>query len=167
MRNSLSRAALAVVLTFSCVALTACDTLDALDWFDTKKKLPGERKPVFPDGVPGIERGIPSEYLHGAGQQPETPAASNEALEQAEQKADAPAKPRAAKPTPKRTVQHAQPKPQPVSSAPPAPAPVADQSQPPPPAGQLRPWPGDSQQAQPQQSGQPQADPLDQRWPQR
>ena len=24
------------------------------DWFNTKKPLPGERKPLFPDGVPGV-----------------------------------------------------------------------------------------------------------------
>ncbi len=30
-----------------------------LDFLDTKKKLPGERKPVFPDGVPGLEQGVP------------------------------------------------------------------------------------------------------------
>src|SRR5579871_1748537 len=35
------------------------DPTDLLDWLDTKKKLPGERKPVFPDGVPGMEQGVP------------------------------------------------------------------------------------------------------------
>src|SRR5277367_4765494 len=52
--------------------LAACsDTLgnfdpsDLLDWMDTKKKLPGERKPVFPDGVPGLEQGVPKELYKG------------------------------------------------------------------------------------------------------
>src|SRR3954464_13365710 len=34
---------------------------DLLDFLDTKKKLPGERKPVFPDGVPGLEQGVPKD----------------------------------------------------------------------------------------------------------
>src|ERR1700759_522831 len=34
---------------------------DLLDFLDTKKKLPGERKPVFPEGVPGLEQGVPKE----------------------------------------------------------------------------------------------------------
>jgi hypothetical protein len=37
------------------------DPSDLLDWLDTKKKLPGDRKPVFPDGVPGLEQGVPKE----------------------------------------------------------------------------------------------------------
>ena len=39
-----------------------------LDFLDTKKKLPGERKPVFPDGVPGLEQGVPKELYKGAHQ---------------------------------------------------------------------------------------------------
>src|SRR6478752_1688472 len=35
------------------------DPSDLLDFLDTKKKLPGDRKPVFPDGVPGLEQGVP------------------------------------------------------------------------------------------------------------
>jgi hypothetical protein len=30
-----------------------------------KKKLPGERHEVFPNGVPGVSQGIPPEYLKG------------------------------------------------------------------------------------------------------
>jgi hypothetical protein len=37
------------------------DPTDMLDWLDTKKKLPGERKPVFPQGVPGMDQGVPKE----------------------------------------------------------------------------------------------------------
>src|SRR6202140_2827885 len=36
---------------------------------DTKKKLPGERKPVFPEGVPGLEQGVPKELYKGSAQQ--------------------------------------------------------------------------------------------------
>src|SRR2546423_869394 len=34
---------------------------DLLDFLDTKKRLPGERKPVFPEGVPGLEQGVPKD----------------------------------------------------------------------------------------------------------
>src|SRR5690242_11482652 len=49
------------------------DPSDLLDFLDTKKKLPGERKPVFPDGVPGLEQGVPKELYKGAQQQPDQP----------------------------------------------------------------------------------------------
>src|SRR5690349_6898513 len=45
------------------------DPSDLLDWMDTKKKLQGERKPVFPDGVPGLEQGVPKDLYKGARQQ--------------------------------------------------------------------------------------------------
>ena len=48
--------------------------MDSLDVFDLneKKKLPGERKEVFPGGVPGVTQGIPPEYLKGNQQQADT-----------------------------------------------------------------------------------------------
>ena len=45
------------------------DPTDLLDWLDTKKKLPGKREPVFPDGVPGLEQGVPKDLYKGAQQQ--------------------------------------------------------------------------------------------------
>src|SRR5436305_12394550 len=42
-------------------SVTNWDPTDLLDFLDTKKKLPGERKPVFPEGVPGLEQGVPKE----------------------------------------------------------------------------------------------------------
>ena len=64
-----------VLITFS-GALAGCssgfgsgfDPSDLLDFLDTKKKLPGDRKPVFPDGVPGLEQGVPRELYKGAQQ---------------------------------------------------------------------------------------------------
>jgi hypothetical protein len=57
--------AASVLVALSC-ALVGCssnvnsfDPMDWLDWLDTKKKLPGDRKPVFPEGVPGLEQGVP------------------------------------------------------------------------------------------------------------
>jgi hypothetical protein len=47
--------------------LAGCENFDfdKLDVFNLnqKKKLPGERHPVFPAGVPGVSQGIPPEYL--------------------------------------------------------------------------------------------------------
>jgi hypothetical protein len=71
--------AAAVVIALS-GALAGCSTgisnwdpTDLLDFLDTKKKLPGERKPVFPGGVPGLEQGVPKDLYKGAAQQ-DTPA---------------------------------------------------------------------------------------------
>ena len=49
--------------------LSNFDPSDLLDFLDTKKKLPGERKPVFPDGVPGLEQGVPKELYKGSRQE--------------------------------------------------------------------------------------------------
>jgi hypothetical protein len=51
------------------------DPSDLLDFLDTKKKLPGERKPVFPDGVPGLDQGVPKDLYKGAQQQQDDPSA--------------------------------------------------------------------------------------------
>ena len=76
MRRSHRLIAAAVLVALS-GALAGCsggfssfDPTDMLDWLDTKKKLPGERKPVFPEGVPGLEQGVPKDLYKGArGQQ--------------------------------------------------------------------------------------------------
>ena len=44
-----------------CSSASGWDPTDLLDFLDTKKKLPGDRKPVFPEGVPGLEQGVPKE----------------------------------------------------------------------------------------------------------
>jgi len=41
------------------------DPTDMLSFLDTKKPLPGARKPVFPEGVPGVEQGVPKELYKG------------------------------------------------------------------------------------------------------
>ncbi len=49
--------------------------LDA-EIFNTKKKLPGERQPVFPEGTPGVSQGVPQEMVKGyqPPAEPEPPA---------------------------------------------------------------------------------------------
>jgi hypothetical protein len=39
--------------------------LSLFEWLSTKKPLPGERKAVFPEGVPGVSKGIPPELVKG------------------------------------------------------------------------------------------------------
>lgn len=52
------------------------DPMDWLDWIDTKKKLPGERKAVFPEGVPGLDQGVPKSLYKGAQEQTDADAAA-------------------------------------------------------------------------------------------
>ena len=76
MRRSQRLIAAAVLVALS-GALAGCggggmssfDPSDLLDFLDTKKKLPGERKPVFPEGVPGLEQGVPKDLYKGSRQE--------------------------------------------------------------------------------------------------
>ncbi len=61
--------ALSGALAGCSTSLTNFDPSDLLDFLDTKKKLPGERKPVFPDGVPGLEQGVPKDLYKGSAQE--------------------------------------------------------------------------------------------------
>jgi hypothetical protein len=81
----LQRLIAASVLVALSGALAGCgssansfDPMDWLDWIDTKKKVPGDRKPVFPEGVPGLEQGVPKTLYKGAQEQPD-PVAQVEA----------------------------------------------------------------------------------------
>lgn len=75
MRRSQRLIAASVLIALS-GALAGCsggfgnwDPTDLLDFLDTKKKLPGERKEVFPGGVPGLEQGVPKELYKGSAQE--------------------------------------------------------------------------------------------------
>ncbi len=77
MRLSQRLIAITVLAAIS-TALAGCsggsfDPTDMMDWFDTKKKVPGERRPVFPEGVPGVEQGVPKDLYKGAQQQQDQP----------------------------------------------------------------------------------------------
>ena len=72
----LRRVVLLVGLVAIAPVLAGCEDFD-MDKFDVfginqKKKLPGERKELFPEGVPGVTQGIPPEYLKGNQPPPET-----------------------------------------------------------------------------------------------
>ena len=67
MRRTLTLAALACGLV-----LAGCDSFDPLDKFQdwdllgaSKTPLKGERRPVFPSGVPGVPQGVPPEMVKG------------------------------------------------------------------------------------------------------
>jgi outer membrane biosynthesis protein TonB len=136
----LARLGFAMVLAAAAALVTGCDTLeDVGSLLDHKTKLPGERKPVFPEGVPGVTPGVPPEMVKGY-REPVVETPPPPVLGEQTQAAEA-------KPKPK-------PKPHAIqAAAKPQPAPVA-QATAPAPAG-ATPWPSQPQQQQPQQ--QPQA----------
>ena len=73
------RLAVLAALLLAAPALSGCENFDPdkLDVFglNEKKKLPGERKALFPEGVPGVAQGVPPEYLKGNQPAPDAAAA--------------------------------------------------------------------------------------------
>src|SRR5215475_4770916 len=106
------RLVLAAVVAAAGPVLSACDSLDTFEIFDSKKKLAGERKPVFPEGIPGVSSGVPPELVRGYHEPEGGPIDPAKAA--AEAAADPPAKPKpASKPkAPQRTASKPAPKPQ-------------------------------------------------------
>jgi hypothetical protein len=49
------------------------------DVFSPKKKIAGDREPVFPQGVPGAEQGVPPDLVKGYQPPPEAPALADNA----------------------------------------------------------------------------------------
>ena len=143
--RSLARVVLAVVVAVAGPVLSACSSIPDLDsiseMWETKKKLAGERKPVFPDGVPGVSSGVPPELVRGY-REPEG-GTVDPAKAAAEAAAETEAKPK--KPPPQRTAA-VKPKPKPK----PADASATAQQQPQQPA-----QPAPSWTAQPQQPAWP------------
>ena len=143
-----SRIVLLATLALAIPALAGCADFDPdkLDVFglNEKKKLPGERKELFPGGVPGVTQGIPPEYVKGNHPPPETAQAlqapAPEQNKAAEKKAAA-AEPEP-KPKPKRAA-----KPRTASQKP---AQAASEPQ-----QQMAPWPQQNPQPAPQQAQSP------------
>jgi len=145
----LARFVLAAAVGAVVPVLSACESLDTFDIFDSKKKLAGERKPVFPEGVPGVSSGVPPELMKGY-REPE-----GGAVDPAKSAAEAAAEPTAKskpkpKPGPQRTAGKPAPKPQaqpdadaavPTRTATPEPA------QQPAPQTATAPWPSAQPQA--------------------
>jgi outer membrane biosynthesis protein TonB len=97
-------------------ALVACTkggqfdptTLLDNDMFDTKKPVPGQRQPVFPNGVPGATTGIPADLYKGYQPPPQQAAADNSGVGAA-----TPVTPNAGEPPKPVATVEAQPKPKP------------------------------------------------------
>ena len=142
-----------VVLTMLVAAvpvLSGCTNFDPdnLDIFhlNEKKKLPGDRKELFPEGVPGVTQGIPPEYVKGKQPPPETaqalqaPAAElGKATDEAAREKNAAAAEPESQPKPKRA---AKPR-------------TASQQSTPAPGQQMAPWPQQNPQPAPQQAQSP------------
>jgi outer membrane biosynthesis protein TonB len=113
------RIVLLITLALALPVLAGCSNFDpdSLDIFglNEKKKLPGERRAVFPEGVPGVSQGMPPEYLKGNQPAPETaaiippepekPAAKNTAKKAVKKTAAVAPQKRIAKPRPTATQQ--------------------------------------------------------------
>src|ERR1700757_4370870 len=93
--------ALVALLLGTGLSLGACDSIDNLtNMLDTKKRIPGDRRAVFPHGVPGVEMGVPPEMMKGyqekqqaesqAQTPPGAPAAGQRPAGQAQQAAQDP-----------------------------------------------------------------------------
>jgi hypothetical protein len=99
------RVALAALLIGTAPAISGCADfdLDELDVFglNTKKPLPGERHAVFPEGVPGVTQGIPSELMMGNQQAQPGAAIPLDGIKPADENKTAAAQPAAEKPKPK------------------------------------------------------------------
>ena len=56
------------------LSVAGCGSFDPTDWFSNKKPIPGDRRAVFPEGVPGVAQGIPPELKRGDEPPPADPA---------------------------------------------------------------------------------------------
>jgi hypothetical protein len=135
-------------------------TLLANDMFDTKSKLKGDRQPVFPNGVPGTNSGIPQDLVKGYQPPPDQAADANAADAAAQEAAKN-------KPKPKPKVARAPPQP---ATPPPRinigrgtgqAAPAAPQAAPAPQQSQQSPFPAPPQTAPAQQA----TPTIESRWP--
>jgi len=138
--NRFARIALTASALTLGLALAGCESFDPtaifeMDIFSSKKKLQGDRQPVFPEGTPGVSQGVPPDLVKGY-QPPPEPEPVKEAL---------PAEPKPkAKPRPKLV---AKPKDQPAPTAAPARPSPAPQAQ-----SQAQ-WPDPPRPQQPAASG--------------
>jgi hypothetical protein len=137
------RAFMSTLLLGAGLGLGGCESFDLENIWSSKKPLPGERRAVFPEGVPGVPQGVPPELVRGYQQPVEEPPPVQAAPEKPK-----PAPRRVASPPPQRQAAPPKPRPQPQqqqAQEPPA------QAAPPP---QQSPWPDPPSRtaSQPQQS---------------
>ena len=148
------RLVLAAMVAATGPVLSACDSLDSFEIFDSKKKLTGDRKPVFPEGVPGVASGVPPELVkgyrepEGGGLDPAKAAAVAAAEPAAKPKKLKPEPKPEPKPAPQRTASKPAPKPpsDPYGAAPTRAA-APEPAQQPAPQAATSPWPTAQPQA--------------------
>ena len=98
--NRFTRITLIVPALSLGLALAGCESFDPTAIFDaeifnTKKKLPGDRRAVFPEGTPGVQQGVPQELVKGYQQpEPEPPPQQAEAKPKPKPKPKVVAKPK-------------------------------------------------------------------------
>src|SRR5271166_4777268 len=113
----LARLGFALVLAAAAALVSGCDTLENLgSVFDNKTKLPGDRKDVFPGGVPGVTPGVPPEMVKGYHEPADAPTPPEQKAAEAKPKPKPVAveqKEAEAKPKPAPKPHLVQPKPQP------------------------------------------------------
>lgn len=149
--------ALAAALTLACCTpggqFDPTEVINS-DIFNTKKKLAGDREPLFPNGVPGAETGVPQDLVKGYQPPPEQPTPAADAAPPAKRTATAAATPGATPAEPKPKLK---PKPKPKPKVAGVPAPQAND-----PAWNQKPqqlaptnWPAPPATAPAQQTAQP------------
>jgi hypothetical protein len=79
------------------------------DMFESKKKIPGEREAVFPDGVPGTTNGVPPDLVKGYQPPPDQAETDTSTTPEPAPVAEAKPKPKP-KPKPKLAAAPAQPR---------------------------------------------------------
>ena len=82
--NRLARLVTAVATLSLPLLLADCSSFDPTDIMDSmfaaqKKPLPGDRKPLFPSGTPGVSQGLPPELVKGYQPPPQTDASQQDA----------------------------------------------------------------------------------------
>ncbi len=160
MRRFSRAVAVAAVLALAPLLAGCSDfDMDKLDVFglNKKKPLPGDRKPLFPEGVPGVQQGVPPDLMKGY-QPPAEPTQAELDQKAAEAAVADEAKPKPRpKPKPRTRVMVA-PKPaqQPTDQSG-WPAPQEQQAQQPQGQAAQSGWPDPRQQQQQPQQQQPQA----------
>jgi hypothetical protein len=84
----------------NCADFSKFDPTDTLSniFPDQKKPLPGDRKPLFPEGVPGVAQGVPPDLVKGYQPPPEPTDDSQQPATPAKPKAKSKAKATAAAP---------------------------------------------------------------------
>jgi hypothetical protein len=128
MREGVLRATLTAAALVSGLLLAGCDSINGFDPLDklsdldimgtSKTPLKGERRAVFPEGVPGVAQGVPPDLVKGYQPPPEVPPPVIEAKPAKPKPKKTAAVPRKPRPAPQPQQQQQQQQQQQVEQAP-------------------------------------------------